>query len=232
MLTVSGLTKRYRAFVALNALSFSLPDGVITGLIGPNGSGKSTLLNCIAGFIPCDAGIFSMDGFDISERKSRVQFFSFMPERLELYPSYFVDEFLLFFERVTGSRDTKLCERLGLRQVLDKKIGELSKGYRQRLKLFVALAVRRKITLLDEPFDGFDPIQLSDIIGVITEEQKKGRTFLVSIHQLHDAEKLCENYMMLHEGRLIASGTKQCLTEHYRLSSSASMEDVFVEALQ
>ena len=231
MFEVKHVSKSYGPVPSLHAVSFVLHPGSITGIIGPNGAGKSTLLKIMSGFEIPDAGQVIFNGMPLSSFTMIKQHVAFMPEQLEIYPDYTAGSFLDFLHRATGKEDSDLLQQLGLLEVRHKQIKHLSKGYRQRVKLYFALCNNRQIVLLDEPFDGFDPIQLRDIFKIIQSEQNKGRTFVVSIHQLQDAERICTDFLLMKEGSLIAEGSMSSLTEKYGLTAP-SLEDVFMEALQ
>ncbi len=165
MLTLNNITKRYLKTIALNKVSFKVPEASITGIIGPNGAGKSTLLEIISGFQNPDFGQIYLYNKPLGAFCEKKSVLSYMPERLNLYPDYYVCDFIKFIQKATKYVDMDLIEVLNLGKVRDKKIRYLSKGFHQRLKLFFALSNRKKILVLDEPFDGFDPIQLIDILG-------------------------------------------------------------------
>lgn len=231
MLKVSEITKTYNGTHALANVTFTVPANSITGIIGPNGAGKSTILKIIAGFEHPDSGAMLFRETPISAFDDIKRLVSFMPEQLEIYPNYQVNEFLDFLHETVGRADDRLLDVLNLRSVRRKKIGHLSKGYRQRIKLYFSMCNDKKIVILDEPFDGFDPIQLQDILDMLRAEHRKGRTFIISIHQLHDAEKICDYYILLKEGKLVAEGNMESLTGRFGLKKPSSLEQVFMEAL-
>lgn len=230
MLNLKEISKTYSGTPSLRNVGFEVPENSITGIIGPNGAGKSTLLKIIAGFEHLDSGEILFQGTPLSGFAETKRLVSYMPEQLEIYPDYRVNEFLGFLHGTVGRADEELLDVLNLRSIAHKKIGHLSKGYRQRLKLYFSLCNDKRIVILDEPFDGFDPIQLQDILGVIRAEHRKGRTFIISIHQLHDAEKICTRYVLLKEGTLVAEGDMESLAERFGLEEP-SLEQVFMEAL-
>ena len=157
--------------------------------------------------------------------------FSYMPEKLDIYPELFVKDFISFIQKTTEFENNELLQKLNLFSVKNKKIKTLSKGYKQRLKLFFALNNNKKIILLDEPFDGFDPIQLMDILNLIkSENEQEERTFLISIHQLYDAEKICNYYVLLNEGSVIAQGNIETLRKRFK--NNGNLEEIFIEALK
>lgn len=230
MLHVKEISKSYAGTPSLAGVSFTVPENSITGIIGPNGAGKSTVLRIIAGFEFPDSGEILFRGTPLSGFAEIKRLVSYMPEQLEIYPDYRLNEFLDFLHKAVGRADEELLEVLNLRGVGQKKIGQLSKGYRQRIKLYFSLCNDRRIIILDEPFDGFDPIQLQDILAMIRAEHRKGRTFIISIHQLHDAEKICGHYVLLKEGRMVAEGDMSALSDRFGLEKP-SLEQVFMEAL-
>lgn len=229
MIEVRGITKRYGQNESLQDVSFSIPEGAVTGVIGPNGAGKSTLLKIIAGFEQADRGEILFQSAPLSSFAQKKTLFSYMPEQMEIYPDYTVFRFLNFLYHATGQRNDELMEKLQLHQVSHKKIGSLSKGYRQRVKLYAALCNIKPAALMDEPFDGFDPIQLMEILRLITDEADRGRTFVISIHQLYDAEKICSRYVLLDEGRVVAEGGMAELKDRF---GGVSLEDIFINALK
>ena len=230
MLNLNNISKKYSKTIVLNKISFKIPKGSITGIIGPNGAGKSTLFKIIAGFENPDSGKIYLKDKVITSFNEKKKLLSYMPEYLEIYPYYYVSEFIQFIQKTTGHIDGELIKTLNLMNVMNKKIIHLSKGYRQRLKLFFALSNNKKIVILDEPFDGFDPIQLREIIKLIKSENRNGRTFILSIHQLHDAEKICNYYILLDEGKLIAKGNMKTLIKKFG-KDSPSLEQMFIRAI-
>jgi len=231
MLKISNITKRYFRTVALNKVGFKVSENSITGIIGPNGAGKSTLLDIISGFQNPDEGEIYFNDRPLMLFKEKRKILSYMPEHLEIYPDYYVDEFIEFINAATRHIDMDLIEILNLKKVKNKKIRYLSKGYHQRLKLFFALSNSKKIMVLDEPFDGFDPIQLIEILEFIRSENRKGRIFILSIHQLYYAEKICNHYVLLNEGRVVTQGSIQTLKQTFGEDNS-SLEQIFMRAIQ
>ena len=231
MMKINNITKRYFRTVALDKVGFEVSEDAITGIIGPNGAGKSTLLDIITGFQNPDEGEIYFNDGPLMAFKEKRKIISYMPEHLEIYPDYYVADFIGFIHRATRYIDTDLIEVLNLGKVKNKKIRYLSKGYHQRLKLFFALSNTKKIIVLDEPFDGFDPIQLIDILEFIRSENRKGRTFILSIHQLYDAEKICNHYVLLNEGKVLTRGSMQTLKQAFG-DDSLSLEQIFMRAIQ
>ncbi|NOY75917.1 MAG: ABC transporter ATP-binding protein [Kiritimatiellaeota bacterium] len=233
MLKISNIRKRYAGHSVLENVGFNVADSSITGVIGPNGAGKSTLLDIITGFRHADGGSVAFNGEPLESFTAKKNIFSYMPEHLDIYPDYLVYDFIRFIQRSTNHVDAALVTALNLDSVAGKRVRHLSKGYHQRLKLFSALSNKKRIVVLDEPFDGFDPIQLMDILELIKRENKNGRTFILSIHQLYDAEKICDHYVLLDDGAVVADGDLPALRELYCDGDiDAPLERIFIRALQ
>jgi len=230
MLKIENIIKKYSNSIVLNNISFKLPQNSIIGIIGPNGAGKTTLLNIITGFEVVNKGKIFLNDKELVSFNEKKLLFSYMPEELQVYPEYYVRDFISFLHNTTQYYNKLLIDTLQLEKVMNKKIRYLSKGYHQRLKLYFALSNNKKIIFLDEPFNGFDPIQLIEILDLLKLENKKERTFIISIHQLFDAEKICDYYILLNEGRLIAKGSMQKLKKIYGKNCN-SLEEIFIKAL-
>ena len=154
-----------------------------------------------------------------------------MPEYMSIYPEYFVDEFLSFYHLSVNFKDEELMEMLSLKAIFNKKIKHLSKGWHQRLKLYTALCNDKAIIILDEPFDGFDPLQLRDIINIFKSQNDKGRSFIMSIHQLTYAQKICDYFVLLNDGQMIAKGRFDKLEAQFQCNNN-SLEEIFLKALE
>ena len=231
MIKVSNIVKKYSHQLILDNISFEIPEYSIAGIIGPNGAGKSTLLKIITGFEYADSGNIYYSEKNLYNLEEKVRFFSYMPEFLKIYPDFYVYEFIKFIENTAKFKNEELIMCLNLKAIFNKRIANLSKGYNQRLKLFFALSNNKPVVVLDEPFDGFDPIQLIDILELIKDENKKGRTFLISIHQLSDAEKICNYFILLNNGKLVAKGTLKELSERAKISNG-NLETIFIQLLK
>lgn len=232
MITIRNLSRAYDGGQTIGPFDLDVPKGRLCGLIGPNGSGKSTLLRLIAGFEQPDSGTVSFDGKPLRSISERRAAFAFLPESVELYPELRAGEFLSWWSSLCGSGkpDEGLVQSLRLDPVFDKRIGSLSKGYRQRLKLFAVLSIPRTLYLLDEPLDGFDLMQLREIVALLHRKRDAGSGFLVSIHQLGDAEKLCDYFILVNAGRVVACGTHDELREGF--APAGSLEEIFESALK
>ncbi|HJV47890.1 MAG TPA: ABC transporter ATP-binding protein [Geothrix sp.] len=202
----------------LHGLDFEIRKGERLGLIGPNGAGKTTLLEAMAGLLPLADG-------NVSCRESSF----YLPDGVTPWADLRVGELLSTFQRYhhreAGDR-TGLVEALDLGPVVGKRMRELSKGNRKRVLLALAFLTRATLLLLDEPFDGLDIHQARRAMKLIESHQASGRTFLLSIHELRQAEGLCERFLLLVAGRLVATGTLQELRE--RTGTGDGLEEVFL----
>ncbi|MCS7090575.1 MAG: ABC transporter ATP-binding protein [Verrucomicrobiota bacterium] len=225
MIEVQDLTKRYGSRVAIHGVSFQVARGEIVGLLGPNGAGKSTTMRILAGFLPATFGTARVAGYDVAldslEVRRRI---GYMPENNPLYPEMRVQEYLRFRARLKGlsrrrarERVEVVLEQCGLTEVRRRLIGQLSKGYRQRVGLADALVHEPDLIVLDEPTIGLDPHQIRSVRRLI--KGLAGRhTVLLSTHILPEAEMTCHRMLILLEGRVLASGTPAELER--RLSGS------------
>jgi ABC-2 type transport system ATP-binding protein len=214
----TNLTKRYGRLTALHDVSFSIREGEILGLIGPNGSGKTTLFECLGGVLPIDGGMVLQDGRPLTERDRASSLF-YLPDGIAPWPSQTVRwalEFVQqFFQRdPTGGRIpyptpglSEVIEQLDLEVILDSTIGTLSKGQRKRALLAMGLLIPRPILLADEPFEGLDLRQSRDVAQTLRRHAAGGRTMFLSIHQIGDAARVCDRFVLLSGGRVCGEGT-------------------------
>ena len=228
-LEVDQISKRFGVHTALDRISFSTRSREILGLIGPNGAGKSTLLECITGLTHADHGRVLWRNRPLA-RGERSRILWYQPDGILPYPGQRVGLTLSFFRRLNGmARETldTLIARLDLEPVLGKPLQALSKGFQRRTLLALALLSRQPVLLLDEPFDGFDVRQSLAMMTLLRHWCRK-RTLILSIHQLSEAEKICDRFLLLDQGRLLAKGTLAQLRNQGRLAPSASLEEVFL----
>jgi ABC-type multidrug transport system ATPase subunit len=229
LLQLSGLRKRYGEQLALSDISLSLQAGEVLGLIGPNGAGKTTFLEMIAGLLPADAGEVLWRGAPVAVPNRRAHMF-YLPDGLRPWDQQHVVQVIEFFAaayRQPADRVTAEVRRLGLAPVLDKRVAALSKGYARRLMLALALLTPHPLLLMDEPFDGFDLRQTREIMDVLRGVAAAGRTLVLAIHQLIDAERMCDRFVLLADGRLRGIGTLAELRAQAG-KPSAGLEDVFL----
>jgi ABC-type multidrug transport system ATPase subunit len=229
LLQVAGITKWYGEQRALADVSFDIRRGEILGLIGPNGSGKTTLLETIAGLLPVDAGSIFWQRSSLPQHRRREVIF-YLPDGLRPWDGQHVIRVLEFFASAFGRRADELAEVTRLfnfEQVLGKRICALSKGYAHRLTLALALLTPHPVLLMDEPFDGFDIRQTREIMALLRRATAHGRTFTLAIHQLADAERVCDRFILLAEGRVCGVGSLDDLRARIG-QKTARLEDVFL----
>jgi ABC-2 type transport system ATP-binding protein len=229
LLQVAAITKSYGEQRALANVSFDIRRGEILGLIGPNGSGKTTLLEAMAGVLPVDGGSVMWRGTALSLIHRRDVIF-YLPDGLRPWDDQYVERVLEFFAAVYGRSQSEASETVhgvGLAPVLGKRVSALSKGFARRLMLALALLTPHPLLLMDEPFDGFDLKQTRDIMGLIRRVAANGRTLVLAIHQLIDAERICDRFVLLADGRVRGVGTLGELRLRTDLAS-AGLEDVFL----
>jgi ABC-2 type transport system ATP-binding protein len=229
LVQVAGITKWYGEQRALADVSFDIRRGEILGLIGPNGSGKTTLLETIAGLLPVDAGSVLWQRSPLPQNRRRDVIF-YLPDGLRPWDGQHVIRVLEFFASAFGRRIVDLDEMtrsVGLEQVLGKHVSALSKGYARRLMLALALLTPHPVVLMDEPFDGFDIRQTLEVMTLMRRVAAHGRTFTFAIHQLADAERVCDRFILLADGRICGIGSLDDLRAQTG-QTTAGLEDVFL----
>ena len=229
LLQVAGLSKRYGDQRALADISFAVNAGEVLGLIGPNGAGKTTLMEAIAGVLPADDGRIVWRGTSLSLPQRRA-FMFYLPDGLRPWEDQYAARVIEFFAAVYGRQEVFVAEMiraLGLSPVLRKRVVALSKGYGRRLMLALALLTPQPLLLMDEPFDGFDLRQTREIMTVLREVASDGRTLVLAIHQLSDAARVCDRFVLLAEGRIRGLGTLAELRAQTG-KPSAELEEVFL----
>jgi ABC-2 type transport system ATP-binding protein len=229
-MTVHGIGKAFGDQQVLTDVSFDVAPGEIVGLIGPNGAGKTTLLECVAGLLSVDAGEVRWHGFLLPPARRKERLF-YVPEAISPYPDQRTADVLKFFceaYRQPPSRLEQLVRALGLEPVLARRVSALSKGYRRRFLLALGLLAPRPVLLMDEPFDGFDLRQTREVMNLLRNEAADGRTLVLSIHQLGDAQRICDRLVLLSGGRVRGVGTLIELTASAGLPSGAHLEEVFL----
>jgi len=207
---VSHITKLFGPQRALDDVSFEVPGSQVVGFLGPNGAGKSTMMKIISCFIPQTSGTASVCGFDVTENSIEVRKnVGYLPEHNPLYLEMYVKEYLEFIaglHHLNGSRQKRISEMIeitGLQVEQRKKIGALSKGYRQRVGLAQALIHHPKVLILDEPTSGLDPNQLTEIRTLIREIGKE-KTVILSTHIMQEVEAVCDRVIIISRGKIVA----------------------------
>ena len=204
---VQNITKLYKDQKALNDVSFKVNNAEIVGFLGPNGAGKSTMMKILTTYIEASEGSANVNGFDVTTNKKKVQSsVGYLPEHNPLYTDLYVKEYLNFNANVYGtstSRIDEVIELTGLTPEAHKKIGQLSKGYRQRVGLANALLHNPDVLILDEPTTGLDPNQLVDIRNLIKTIGKEKTVFL-STHIMQEVEAMCDRVIIINKGEIVA----------------------------
>ena len=204
---VNNISKLYKDQKALNNVSFKVNDAEIVGFLGPNGAGKSTMMKILTTYIEASEGDAKVNGFDVATDKKNVQkSVGYLPEHNPLYTDLYVREYLNFNANVYGtpkSRIDEVIELTGLSPEAHKKIGQLSKGYRQRVGLANALLHNPDVLILDEPTTGLDPNQLVDIRNLIRNIGKE-KTIFLSTHIMQEVEAMCDRVIIINKGEVVA----------------------------
>ena len=221
VLTVAELSKAFGATTAVDHISFEVKKGEILGLLGPNGAGKTTAIRMIMGILKPDKGqiSFSFNGQTTAMAKSRI---GYLPEERGLYDDARVLDTLVYLGNLKGvprhrGRRAALewLERFELDEYAGKKLEKLSKGMQQKVQFIATILHRPEVVLLDEPFSGLDPLNQDLFKGFIRELQQGGTTVLLSAHQMNLVEELCENILMIHQGRPVLSGSLEAIKNRH-----------------
>lgn len=216
MLRLEGLVKRFGDVVALDDCSFEVAPGRVLGFLGPNGAGKTTAMRAVFGLVGLDRGRVTWDG-GVIDRARRFRF-GYMPEERGLYPRMRSLEQVAYFGRLHGmpreaafTAARRLLESLDLGERLADRVQDLSHGNQQRVQMAVALVHDPGLLVLDEPFSGLDPMAAAQLAGVLAERARAGAAVLFSSHQLDVVEHLCEDVVIVHQGRVALSGRVEAL---------------------
>ncbi|MPL79795.1 putative ABC transporter ATP-binding protein YxlF [bioreactor metagenome] len=231
-ISIQNLTKLYNEQKALENVSLEINKGEIVGLLGPNGAGKSTMMKIITCFIPPTKGSVKVCGYDIFDNPMDVRKkIGYLPEHNPLYLDMYVREFLDFVAGVHGlgkqkkERIEQMVEMTGLTKEVNKKIGTLSKGYRQRVGIAQAMIHDPEVLILDEPTSGLDPNQLVEVRDLI-KNAGKDKTVLLSTHIMQEVEAVCDRTIIINNGQVVADDN----TKH--LASGQSLETIFRKITQ
>ncbi|MEY4462075.1 MAG: gliding motility-associated transporter ATP-binding subunit GldA [Bacteroidota bacterium] len=206
-IAIHNISKSYGTQKALDSISFSINKGEIVGFLGPNGAGKSTLMKILTTYLTADEGSAKVNGFDVNSQQKDVQLsIGYLPEHNPLYLDLYVREYLAFnadVYKVAKSRIEEVIQLTGLITESHKKIGQLSKGYRQRVGLANALLHNPDVLILDEPTTGLDPNQLVEIRNVI-KNAGKDKTVFLSTHIMQEVEAICDRVIIIDKGKIVA----------------------------
>ncbi len=215
---VQAISKKYDQFQAVESLSFTIQPGEIVGFLGPNGAGKSTTLKMIAGFLSPDTGSIQLSGIDLQQNEvAYKKKIGYLPESNPLYDDLYVVEYLNFLAQVHGipfavKRIDEVILQTGLKSMQHKKIGFLSKGYKQRVGIAAAILHQPELILLDEPTSGLDPNQLIEIRSLI-QSLSASAMILFSSHILQEVAAIADRVLVLHQGKLVANQPMEELTQ-------------------
>jgi ABC-2 type transport system ATP-binding protein len=244
IIEVENLTKRYPGRTAVDGISFTIGRGEVVGFLGPNGAGKSTTLRILASFQPATSGTARVAGFDVFREPDEVRRrIGYMPENNPLHLDMRVREYLKFRSRLKGlgwrrgrERVDTVLQQCGLTHVSSRIIGQLSKGYRQRVGLADALVHEPDLVILDEPTIGLDPHQIRSVRALVKELGRQ-HTVLLSTHILSEVEMTCSRVLILHRGRILAADRTEDLANRLSLGGQvvaeiAASESAVREAFQ
>ncbi len=227
MIEVENVSKLFGNFRAVDGISFSIQTGEIVGLLGPNGAGKTTTMRMISGFLEPDSGTVKIDGLDVLknpvETKRKI---GYMPESAPMYSDMIVADYLKYIAEIENQNPAEKCRELaevcGLKEVMHKNIGELSRGNRQRVGLAHALMGNPEILILDEPTSGLDPNQVLEVRNLI-KQIGKTHTVIISTHILSEVEMLCGRVIIISGGKKVADSPTEELREHFGNSSEVQI---------
>jgi ABC-2 type transport system ATP-binding protein len=229
MIQAENLSKTYGSFHALKNVSFAIRRGQVTAFLGPNGAGKTTTMKILSGFLSPTSGIARVAGFDVAtDRLAAAEKLGYLPENGPLYLDMTPLSLLRFFGEARGMGPKRLAERieavttlLSLKDVLEKPIQKLSKGYRQRCGMAQALLHEPDVLIMDEPTSGLDPNQIRDVRATI-RELGKSKTVLLSTHILQEVEAVADRVLFIHAGQIVFDGTPAEMK-----TRGPSLDDVF-----
>jgi len=231
VIEVQNLTKHYGSVRAVDGVSFRVEEGEIVGFLGPNGAGKTTTIRILTCYQPATSGAARVGGHDVfSESMTVRRSVGYLPESVPLYPEMRVREYLNFRAKLRGIEKSRrapaidrVAERCWIADVIHRPIGQLSKGYRQRVGLADALLHNPPVLILDEPTIGLDPAQIRETRSLIRDLARE-HTVMLSSHILPEVEATCQRIIIIHKGRIVASGTPEELRQRITRSSKLIAE--------
>jgi ABC-2 type transport system ATP-binding protein len=219
-ITLQNVCKQFDSKVAVAGVSFEIQQGEVFGLLGPNGAGKTTVIRMILDILRPDSGTVLYDGHALTEAdKDRI---TYLPEERGLYKKERVRDVLVYFAQLKGvSRpEARKCveeylEKLDMTEVMLKKVEELSKGNQQKIQIAATLVSNPEVIILDEPFAGLDPLNVRLTKTILADERKKGKTILLSTHQMNQVEELCNRLIMINQGKKVLYGALEEILQRY-----------------
>ena len=221
MISVENISKYFNRETILHDISFSVEKGEILGLLGPNGAGKTTLMRIINQITPADKGYVSYGG-DLIKEKHLLNI-GYLPEERGLYQSMSVEKQILFLGKLRGlsSKDAKnqmeyWLERFGIQAWRKKRIEELSKGMAQKVQFICTVLHEPDVLILDEPFSGFDPINIELIRKELLNFKKKGKSIIISTHNMNNVEEICDRAILINEGHMVLKGSINDLRQQFK----------------
>lgn len=235
MLSVQNLVKRYSDFLAVDDLSFEVHQGEVFGLLGPNGAGKTTTIRIIMDIFKADEGTASVLGQPPGTARERV---GYLPEERGLYPNLKVTDGLVYLAELKGidraaarQNTTTLLQRVELDEWADHKVKDLSRGMQQKLQIAATLVHDPQLLILDEPFQGLDPVNVDLIKGLVRSLQQEGKTIVLSAHQMNLVEALCDRILMIDDGKAVLYGDLAEIKQRFapravRLRTTATLGDL------
>ena len=215
---ISSVTKTFGSITAVDHLTLTVPEGSIYGFIGPNGSGKTTTMRMIVNIFYPDSGSISVLGKRMAS--ARCEQIGYLPEERGLYRSMAVKPLLEFYGELRGGRNVSKevdywLERLGLAEWGSRKVETLSKGMTQRVQFIAAIVPEPKLLIFDEPFSGLDPVSAEAVRDAILDLRRRGATVILSTHDMHVAETMCDSIFMIFRGRKVLDGTLESIQGEY-----------------
>jgi ABC-type multidrug transport system ATPase subunit len=229
LLEVDGFSKRFGRITALSDVRFHVEAGELLALLGPNGAGKTTLFECLAGVLPSDSGVLLSGGAALDARARRSLLF-YVPDGIAPWPQQpvrWVLDYVIGFLGGRAELREEVIAQLDLQSLLPQAIGTLSKGQRKRVLLAIGLLTAQPALLIDEPFEGLDLRQARDIAAALKAHAARGRTLFLSIHQIGDAARLCDRFVLLSGGRVCGEGTVPQLAAKAKMPAGG-LEEVFL----
>lgn len=224
LLTATNIQKSYGDFKALNNINLEVPEGTIFGLLGPNGAGKTTFIRIITQIIIADQGMISIGGQSLN--MSHIKDIGYLPEERGLYKKMKVGEHLLYLARLKGLSKSQAMEQIKLWfQKFDmsgwwnKVVEDLSKGMQQKVQFIATVLHNPKLIILDEPFSGFDPINVNIIKDEILNFAREGKTVILSTHRMESVEELCEHIALINKSEKILEGRKKNIKSNYKTNT-------------
>ena len=207
MIEIRNLTKNYDAFPALSGLDMTVPDGSIYGLVGPNGAGKSTTIRLMTGILRPDGGTITFDGKPVWENPEVKAQIAYIPDEVWFFPQANMKDMMRFYKGIYPSFDESRCQKLGEAFALDDKqpIRRFSRGMKKQVAFRLALSIRPKYIILDEPVDGLDPVMRRQVWSlVMADSAEYGTSVLVSSHNLRELEEICDHIGIMNKGKMLA----------------------------